>query len=489
MGSDAEWNLAANYSKELLQCIPTLDQLNATVPPLVARGQISSVKLAINQIQSQIDQSKLILEQQRGAYDLLKKQRKLQKAELRKARRREDKSAKKYKRMKKRLDTATKRLKKKGKKIDDIVSECSSLNVAKEAMTNELERNSEKITELEAMTIDIDAIRRALAADVEAVQSEQSDPEGEIEQSVISQVGYGVDLKRMQCVWEDERHNGLVTFIRFGHLRSMMASASEDQSVIVSRYDQSRPLARLQPARSSALCVDFSVNDELLLTSSYDSAIKLYRTDHWTERSVFRDNTACVRYVEFCSVDHFASCSDDPAIKLYNVNRRSPLSTFKCDSTPLSISTALSSSLAISSHHNGYLSAWDLRSPNRQQLWKIHAHQSIVNKVIGLPDRWQIASLSMDHTICVIDVQMQAIIQRINLRPCNMRSQRVGMEVVGNRAFVGSSDGKIYEFNLTTGKQTACIAGHDSPVVCIASRKESGLLVSGDKQGIIKYWQ
>ena len=490
MQGDSEWNNSLYFTRELLIQIPILDHLKITSPPIVAMGRIEHLRQSISQIQEEISTSNKFLQQQQQAIERLKKQKKTEKETVRKLKREASKSEKKANRKKKKLDQYTHRLKKKAKRLGNLTEELSSTSIQRDFFTSELTAQEKIKTHLSEMTIDIEAMKRVLSeTQDQEIPLSSTETETEEIHSIIAPFGYGIDMRKMQCAASDERHNGLVTFIRFGSLKSILATASDDQTVAISRYDQGRTIARLQPSNSGVMCVDFSANDEFLITASYDSTIKLYKTDSWTERKLFRDNVKCVRYVEFCSVDNFVSCSDDPAIKLYNVNRRSPVSSFQCDSTPLTISTAFGSSLSISSHHNGSLCGWDLRCENRRPLWVIPVHQSVVNRVTGIPNKPQVASLSMDHTVCVTDIQMQSIVQRIRIMPCRLHSQRVTMAVASGKAFVGSSDGKIYEFDLTSGKQSACIAGHDSPIISIAARRASGLLVTGDKQGVVRYWQ
>jgi WD40 repeat protein len=108
-------------------------------------------------------------------------------------------------------------------------------------------------------------------------------------------------------------------------------------------------------------------------------------------------------------------------------------------------------------------------------------------QVIAAQGNPKIVSFSAEPTIASVDVRTQQILGKVRIEG-GLSSAKMQMAVSQDRAFVGGVSGEIYEYDLSTFRLTRKTRGHDSPVPCVAVKPSAGLMVTGDKKGLVKIW-
>ena len=306
-------------------------------------------------------------------------------------------------------------------------------------------------------------------------QTDNNDQREQYDFNFFEKIKIGVSQKN---------HNGPVSCIAYSKANPFVASGGEDSVVVILRTDNSRRVARITDALKSIMAIAFSPNDSLFLTASYDSTIRIYKAPNFELRSNISDNKDCVYDAKFFDEGKIISCCKDHTIKIYDINRSTPIKSFTSSSTAVTLS--IFQSCVISGHSDGKIRLWDYRS-NSAPI-EIAIHKQNIIQVYTERNSSRIVSLGKDNSIQAYDFAARSILGKISPLKSGFPSDHMQMAVHDDYAILGGTDGSIYNYSLETFKLKESQKGHSSPVYCVAAKPSIGRIATGDKTGNVIFW-
>jgi hypothetical protein len=283
------------------------------------------------------------------------------------------------------------------------------------------------------------------------------------------------------------RHADSITCLAFSPTQPVLASGGEDTVVSLVRTDTAQPVAQLTESTASIMGVAFSPADQLLASASWDHAVRVYRVAPAGIALVYncKDHTDCVYDAQFLSDGQFVSCSRDQTVRLFDVKRMAPVTTFTSSSRPLSISSLQGGSLVVTAHFDGCLRGWDFRA--RGAPIELKAHKGVAGFATGLPGTMQIVSYgSADGLLIAFDLRSRNMLGKVAHR-MQVSREKIQLAIWGEHAVIGAQNGELCSYDLTTFKLKKAIQGSDAPVFCVAAKSNFGL-AAGDQAGVLKFW-
>lgn len=286
---------------------------------------------------------------------------------------------------------------------------------------------------------------------------------------------------------KDSIFTGPVSSLCFANANPFIATGGENGYVKINRTDNTRQVSTLTDTNRRIMSMSFSPSDILFATASYDTVIRYYNIPSFTLVDNNRENRDCVNDAKFLSDDKIVSCCRDQTVKIYNVGRSTPINSFTSVSQPYSLS--FYQTQVVSSHHDGKLRLWDPRSSARPI--EIKAHKSSAIRAICIPHTSTVVSIGTDRAIVVNDLRniRDPYQGSINIFKSGTPDEYMQIAVTEDSAFVGGSDGQIYNYSLDNYKFKNSRKGHEAPVICVAVKPSIGMMVSGDRSGNVIYWK
>lgn len=294
-------------------------------------------------------------------------------------------------------------------------------------------------------------------------------------------------LQKVRAGSAQKRHSGPVTCLCFANNQPFYASGGDDSIVNVIRSDDYTKAAGLPEAKATIMSIEFSPNDSLLLTASYDKSVRLYKVPSFTLAHNIGDNRDCVNDARFAGLDKFVTCCRDQTIKLFDIDKSVPISSFTSNSTPYSIAVLNGPSLVVTAHHDGKLRAWDFRV--KTALLEIQVHKTNIMQVLPFPnDTNRVISLGADRQIIVTDIRAKTILNKINTHMVGLPTEHMQMGTFENSCIVGGTSGDIFDFDIESGCLKKQIRGHTAPIFCTTIKQRVGSILTGDKIGNVLLW-
>lgn len=227
----------------------------------------------------------------------------------------------------------------------------------------------------------------------------------------------------------------------------------------------------------------------MLLTGSYDSKLRIYNAenDYCISFTNF-DNKDPILDAKFLSDNQYVASPKNSTIKLYDITKSIPISKVKTNSFGYSLSPTYNN-LIVSGHHNGSIISWDIRT--KAQVNEIKAHTQPCIHVISNFESSRVVSLSLDNTIIVNDLRYpQAPVGKIKIKETHISSKRSRMSVQNDIVIVGGNDGNIYSYSLNDFKKRSLFTAlNGSNALNVQLSNSLNYLVTGDNNGVVKYWK
>jgi WD40 repeat protein len=294
----------------------------------------------------------------------------------------------------------------------------------------------------------------------------------------LERLRYGTPLKR---------HADSVTCLSFSATQPMLASGSEDTVVSVLRTDTWQMVMQLTEARGSIMSVAFSPSNQLLLSASWDHAVRVYRLGGTAASLAYncKDHQDCVYDAQFLSDDQFVSCSRDQTIRLFDIRRMGSIETFTSSSRPLSISSLQGGSLIVTSHFDGSLRGWDFRA--KSPPFEVKVHRGTAGHITAVPGMMQMVSFGTDDRLIIAsDFRSKNILGKVSHRLAVSR-EKVQFALWGGQAVIGGQGGEVCSYDLTSFKLKNTIKNSDDAIYCVAGKQSFGVAV-GDQAGMLRFW-
>jgi WD40 repeat protein len=272
----------------------------------------------------------------------------------------------------------------------------------------------------------------------------------------------------------------------FALAQPLVATGGEDSIVNIFSTDSYRRTGQLTDAARSIMSIGFSPTDSFLLTASWDNKIRVYKSSTMTLVHTCSDNRDCVNDATFVADDRFISVCRDHTVKLFDVNRSTPVYGFTSSSTPYSLTAIQGESLVVTAHHDGKLRAWDFRS--RGTPMELHVHKLNIMQVLGQAGSARVVSLGADKTVTVSDMRTKTVERKVSIAQSGMPSEKMQMALWRGHVMIGGTSGDVYDYDLGLGKVAGVMKGHKGPVFCVAVKGTVGPMASGDKSGVVRFW-
>ena len=277
-----------------------------------------------------------------------------------------------------------------------------------------------------------------------------------------------------------------MTSVSFARALPFAAVSGDTNTMSIIQTDNYKIHTTIQHGVSGIMATEFSPSDKLMVAASFDGSIRLYSVPDFSVVQTINENKVVVNDACFITDDKLVTCSRDMTIKLYDVNRSSSTFTFTMASTANTITMLNNENLIMTGHCDGSIRAWDFRTHNC--CFEISAHKSQIVHILGIQQPDRILSLSMDKTIEVTDLRYKCRLGSIPLNISGITSEKMKMGATERTVITGGITGNLYEWDLETFKLKGQVSAHKSPSICVSVKKSQGLMASGDKDGIIRFW-
>lgn len=343
-----------------------------------------------------------------------------------------------------------------------------------------------------------------------------------------------------------EGHLDSVNSVAFSPDANLLASGSDDLTVIVWNQEIKTVKFRLKGHTGPVNSVAFSLDGRLLASGSDDATVRLWNVDLGIAYGVLEGHLSWVREVSFSCDGRLASASDDKTVRIWDVEMAQlQRSRIQHSDAVTAVVFSSDSMWFASASADKTIKIWDREtgaifatleghsdtvtciavSPNNQRiasasndgtvkLWKIlpledarkenqavvasfevtlypEGHKDRVTSVTFLPDGKHVASGSSDKDVCVWEIETrekQVIIQHEGTVKTVVVTDVNGDTLVASGSYdntVGllqSSDGK-----LSTSK-TVTLSGHTDWVRVVAFSSNGTLIASGSCDNSVKVW-
>lgn len=278
-----------------------------------------------------------------------------------------------------------------------------------------------------------------------------------------------------------ERHGDRVNSVSYSPNGQLLASASDDKTVMIWRRDGT--LLHTLKHTDYVRCVRFS-RDGQFLASAADRTITLWRSDG-TFVKEFRqaDEVNSVRFS--LNGNMLASASRNGMVRLWQLNSKQVKPLKGHANWVNDISFSADGRLLASASKDGTIKLWNVATGRLTRTLK--GHKDDVTSVSFSPDSKTLASASKDRTVRVWkqDGTLVEILDPEHSGSVNS----VSFSADGKTLASGSFDRTIKLWNIVDRTQLAVLEGHGDSVTSVSFSADSKTLASASADGTIKIWR
>ncbi|MGJ5676538.1 MAG: NB-ARC domain-containing protein [Nostochopsis sp.] len=282
-----------------------------------------------------------------------------------------------------------------------------------------------------------------------------------------------------------EGHTNWVRSIVFNPDGEILASASDDKTLMLWNTRTGQRLKTLKGHKERVWSVAFSPNGNTLASASEDRTVRLWNIHTGECTNILERHVSWVRSVAF-SLDGkiLASGSSDKTVILWNANTGEYLRTLKGHSDRVrSVTFSPDSKILASGSDDHTIRLWNV--PNRRYLRTLEGHTHRVRSVAFSPDGNILASASEDYRVILWDTHTGQRLQTLS-----EHTERVwSVTFIDDKVLISSSDDKTVKlWDAHTGQCLKTLQGYTDWAWSIVFHPEGNILVSGNDDKSLKLW-
>ncbi|MBF2064964.1 MAG: NACHT domain-containing protein [Calothrix sp. C42_A2020_038] len=284
-----------------------------------------------------------------------------------------------------------------------------------------------------------------------------------------------------------EGHNSRVWSVAISPDGNTIASGSEDKTIRLWRPSSGKCYKVLGKHTNWVRSVAFSPDGRILASGSSDTSIILWDVNSWECIKTLQAHTARVRSVTF-SPDgkKLASSSDDCTIILWNVENGKKLQTFTGHKSWVrSIAFHLKRNLLASGSEDCDVILWDISTGKRKNTLSEHSARVWSVTFCG-EDCDTLISSSDDKTVKIWDVNTGECVK--TFQGHTNWAWSIAFSSDGQKLISANEDKKIKIWDTETGKVCKNLPAHNNRIRTLAVSPSGDLIASGSDDTLIKLW-
>ncbi|KAH9485862.1 Vegetative incompatibility protein HET-E-1 [Psilocybe cubensis] len=286
-------------------------------------------------------------------------------------------------------------------------------------------------------------------------------------------------------------HYDAVNSAAFSPDGTLIASGSDDESVIVYDAVTAEEIYTFEEHAESVLCLAFSPKGELLASCSDDGNVILWNPRTGAVAHRWEHDGDSAQHVAF-SADgtKLAVVLEKLSVCVYAVSSGKRLKTFgkKLDDPSLCAAFSPDNLCIASSTESGKIYIWDVKSGNELQILGADDEDPwTVSSIAFSPvDSNILATVLHDDSVCIWDIAKSAKIHVLEGHTDSVTS--VAFSSDGTKVVSGSADTDIIIWNAITGEEINTLEGHSDWVQSVYFSPDDSQVVSASIDNTVCVW-
>ena len=302
------------------------------------------------------------------------------------------------------------------------------------------------------------------------------------------QDGYVVlwEMKTLQPVYMFKTGGGMVNDIRFSHNGKWFAAAVRE-NIFLWDFNNENPIQVLKGHTDKVHAVNFSDNDELLVSSSWDKTAKIWNTGNGKNLLTLQGHTQSVFDVQFSpDQKQIVTCANDSTIKIWDAQTGKTIKTLYGHRdwvTKLRFTADGRSLISISFDNTARI--WKYPAGDLQQELKGHTDDLYYIFVLKKSNKILIGSYDNDVSRWDFATGKKDFIFGLH----NETIMSVTISNSGTVALLTYRDGSLKLINLEKGTLIKNINAHSQWATSAVFTSNDSVIISAGTDNKIKWWK